>query len=52
MRPVTAKGTLTAHNWQNEKVDSLHVPAIKLYRVEAFGLSLFNLYFKKYDFCE
>ena len=28
------------------KVDSLHVPAIKIYRVEAVGLSLSNFIFK------
>ena len=31
---------------KNEKVDSLHVPAIKLYRVEAVGLSLYIYTFK------
>ena len=35
-----------AHNCQNAKVDSSHVPVIKFYRVEAVGLSLFNYTFK------
>ena len=31
---------------KNEKVDSSHVTAIKIYRVEAVGLSLSNYTFK------
>ena len=30
------------HNWQNENVESLHVPAIKIYRVEAVCLYFAN----------
>ena len=37
---------------QNEKEDSLHDYAIKYFRVEAVGLSLFQMYFKIYGFHE
>ena len=43
---------LTAHNWQIEKVYSLHVPAIGNSQGKSSWSKKLQLYFKNYDFCE